>query len=443
VAIGFQLAAPVWFFPVEVGVDAVAAPWCGPLAIRVARAMYSIMSSTLPHHDDRPLRLRRRLICIAAGIACYLLLLILQNYPWATERLYATTISPALTRAISRVFGIVPFAVFELVILVVIGQVLFAFARAARQVIRRTRRLSNAAASGLLRLGQDAGVLLALFYIVWGFNYVRPRLDARLGYDSKAAVADARELAGLTRQLVDAAEAAYVELHRTADAGAPTAMPADQRSILAALDFGWQRATGELRLPANTAKSYGPPKFPLSSTLARYMGISGGMFFPYTAEALVVRDLPAQQLVKTMAHEQAHQRGTAVEADANALAFFVCAWSPHPLARYAGFSFARDQMLAELARVDPAAFRTESGRMGPGVQRDRRALRDYWRRTRVASAELANRVNDASLRANRVSEGVRSYSLSTRVFIEFARSRGGAIVPSLDATAGAFAPSNR
>src|SRR5688500_6157251 len=264
--------------------------------------MYSFMSSAVPRSEDRPLRLRRRLICIAAGVACYLLLLILQNYPWATERLYATTISPVLTRAISRVFGIVPFAVFELVILVVIGRVLFAFVRAARQVIRRTRRLSNAAASGLLRLGQDAGVLLALFYIIWGFNYVRPRLDARLGYPS-TSVADARELAGLTRQLVDAAEVAYVELHRSTDACVPTAMPSDRRSILAALDFGWQRATGELRLPANTAKAYGTPKFPVSSTVARHLGISGGVFFPYTGEALVVRDLPAPQLVKTMAHE--------------------------------------------------------------------------------------------------------------------------------------------
>ena len=393
--------------------------------------MYSIMSRAARRPDDRPLRLRRRLIGIGAGIACYLLLLILQNYPWATERLYATTISPALTRAISRVFGIVPFAVFELVILVVIGRVLFALVRAARQVIRRTRRLSNAAASGLLQLGQDAGVLLALFYIIWGFNYVRPRLDARLGYPS-TSVADARELAGLTRQLVDAAEAAYAELHRSTDVGVPTAMPADRRSILGALDFGWQRATGELRLPSNTAKAYGTPKFTLSSTAARHLGISGGVFFPYTGEALVVRDLPAPQLVKTMAHEQAHQRGTAVEGDANALAFFVCAWSPHPLVRYAGLSFARDQMLNELARIDPAAFRTEYARMGPGVQRDRRFLRDYWRRTRVPSAEVANRVNDASLRANRVSEGVRSYSLSTRVFIEFARRNGGLVVPDAE-----------
>ena len=381
--------------------------------------------------DDRPLRTRRRLLSLAAGVACFGTLLILQRFPWLTEHAYATTVSPLIVRALSRVTGIIPLPLFELVILVVVGRLLVAGALALRQVIRRTRRVSNAAICGLLRVAGTAGVLVALFYVIWGFNYVRPRLDARLGYDAAASPATAAELASLTRQLVDAADAAYVELHRSTDAGVPTAMPRDQRALLAALDSGWRRTTNELHLAANTARRYGRPKFPLSSSLARHMGINAGMFFPYTGEALVIGDLPAQQLVKTIAHEQAHQRGTAVEGDANALAFFVCAWSPDPLARYSGISFARDQMLGELARVDTAAFRAEWVRMGPGVQRDRQALRDYWRRTRVPSSELANRVNDASLRMNRVAEGVRSYSRSTLIFIEFARRRGGSVVPDI------------
>ncbi len=369
------------------------------------------------------------MLWLAAGIACYAILLLLQQYPWLTERAYATTISPILTQAISRIFGIVPFPLFEAVIAIVIGRLIVTGALAARQVLRRTRHFANAAGCGLLRLGQYAGVLLALFYIIWGFNYVRPRLDARLGYRATTN-ASASELTGLVHQLVDAGEAAYLALHGSADAGVPTAMPADRRALIAALDSGWSRATTRLHLPASSARAYGQPKYPLSSTLARHLGISAGMFFPYTGEALVVGDLPAPQLVKTMAHEQAHQRGTAVEGDANALAFFVCALAPDPLARYAGISFARDQMLTELAGVDRAAFRAEWLRMGPGVQRDRQALRDYWRRTRVPSSELATRVNDASLRLNRVREGVRSYSKSTLIFIEFARRNGGSVVPS-------------
>jgi hypothetical protein len=230
---------------------------------------------------------------------------------------------------------------------------------------------------------------------------------------------------------VDAAESAYIELHGRDDAGVPTQLPTDRQRTLASLDTGWARAARELGLPSTAAARYGAPKSPWSSTAARYMGISGGMYFPFTGEALVVRDLPAHQLLKTMAHEQAHQRGTAVEGDANALAYFVCALSPDPLVRYAGFSFARDQMLLELARRDPKRWRDESRRMGPGVQRDRRALRDYWRRTDVPTGELANRVNDASLRANQVRGGVQSYGRSTLVFIGYARRNGGSVIPGV------------
>jgi hypothetical protein len=153
------------------------------------------------------------------------------------------------------------------------------------------------------------------------------------------------------------------------------------------------------------------------------------MYFPFTGEALVIGDLPGPQLIKTMAHEQAHQRGTAVEGDANALAFFVCALSTHPLVRYAGIAFARDQMLAELARRDPKRWREEWDRMGPGVQRDRKALRDYWARTSLPVDRIATRVNDASLRANQVRGGVQSYGRSTLIFIEYARRNGGSVLP--------------
>src|SRR5687767_6963560 len=109
--------------------------------------------------NDRPLRARRRLLWLGAGLACYAVLLVLQHFPWVTERAYATTVSPAIMRALSRVTGVVPFTLFELVILIIIGRSLVALAIATRQVIRRTRRLSNAVACGLLRLGQDAGAL--------------------------------------------------------------------------------------------------------------------------------------------------------------------------------------------------------------------------------------------------------------------------------------------
>jgi hypothetical protein len=378
---------------------------------------------------DRPLHLRRRLGFIAAGVASYLLLLVLQQHPTITERLYSTAISPVIARALSRLSGLVPFSLFEIVVGSVVSIALVRLVLGVHSIATRRRRFSNACISGIHWVCQGAGILVTLFYALWGLNYVRPALEVRLAL-SRGSVATTDEIARLARQLVDAGEMMYVELHGKADAGVPTRLPDDRRIAIAALDSGWGRATRALGLSATSARRFGAPKSPWSSTAARYMGISGGMYFPLTGEALVVRDLPAPQFIKTMAHEQAHQRGTAVEGDANALAYFVCVLSPHPLVRYAGLSFARDQMLLELARRDPKRWREEWARMGPGVQRDRKALRDYWARTSVPVDELANKVNDASLRANRVRGGVQSYGRSTLILIEYARRHGGRVVPS-------------
>ena len=361
-------------------------------------------------------------------MASYLLLRLLQQYPQVTERAYSTTISPLIGRALSRLTGVLPFSLFEIVLVAVIGLALGRLVAGVRALVRRERRWSNALACGLLWLGQGAGIFVTLFYLLWGFNYVRPSLEQRLGL-SRGAMATPDEVAGITRQLVDAGEAAYREIHGKPDAGTPTRLPDDRHAIVTALDSGWSRAARSLDLPSTSARRYGAPKSPWSSTLARYLGISGGMYFPFTGEALVVRDLPGPQFIKTMAHEQAHQRGTAVEGDANALAFFVCALSPDPVVRYAGIAFARDQMLAELARRDQKRWREEWDRMGPGVQRDRKALRDYWARTSLPVDRIAVRVNDASLRANQVRGGVQSYGRSTLILIEYARRSGGSVMP--------------
>ena len=384
--------------------------------------------SSVPRTGNRPLHIRRRLAFLGAGVASYLLMLLLQRYPSVTERVYSTTISPIIGRLLSRISRLLPFSLFELVLAAVVALVVVRLVVGVRDVVRRRRGWRNALAGGMLWVGQGVGIFITLFYLLWGFNYVRPALEERLGL-SRGSTASADEVAQLVRQLVDAGEAAYLELHGKRDAGVPTRLPADRRVVIAALDSGWSRATRALDLPPTSARRYGAPKSPWSSTVARYLGISGGMYFPFTGEALAVRDLPGPQFIKTMAHEQAHQRGTAVEGDANALAFFVCALSPEPIVRYAGLAFARDQMLAELARRDPKRWREEWDRMGPGVQRDRKALRDYWARTAVPVDRIANRVNDASLRANQVRGGVQSYGRSTLILIEYARRHGGSVVP--------------
>jgi hypothetical protein len=378
--------------------------------------------------DDRPLHVRRRLLFIAAGIGSYLLLLLLTRYPSVVESLYSTSYSPAMSSALSRLSSLLPIPLLELGVIAFFARQLLGFGFGVASVAKGRRRVVNAVAAGGLRLGQDLGLLVTAFYLLWGFNYVRPSLESRLAL-VPGERSDVEELARLATELVEATEGAYMELHGSSDAGVPTQLPVDRRPMLLALDEGWRRATAELGLPSSSAGTYGAPKDFLASGIAHRVGLPLGMYSPFTGEALVIGDLPAVQYVKTIVHEQAHQRGTAVEGDANTLAFFVSAWSPDPLVRYAGYSFARNQLLGDLRRADRERWVEVQRGVGPGSRRDGAAAQEYFRRRQGPAVRAANRINDASLRVNRIHEGVANYSRFALLLIEFSRRNSGSIIP--------------
>jgi len=149
------------------------------------------------------------------------------------------------------------------------------------------------------------------------------------------------------------------------------------------------------------------------------------MYSPFTGEALIVADLPAVSYPKSVAHEQAHQRGVAHEAEANFLGYLAAAWSPSLHAQYSAHAFAVRQLLLTLTEADRDRARAESARLYAGVRRDLEDLRRYWARYEGPLEEMGTRVNDAFLRTNRITEGVVAYSRSVELLIAFARSRAG------------------
>src|SRR5688500_7514251 len=183
---------------------------CAPMSIA-----YSVLRRhgvAIGSDENRPLYIRRRLAFAGAGALSYVLLLALQSHPWVAERFYSTTISPLITRGLSRLSGIIPVSLFEIILIAVVGWAIVRVALAVRAVLRRRRRWSNVLASGVLVVGQGAGIGLTLFYLLWGYNYVRPSLETRLGL-SRGESAAIDEVAQITRQLVDAGEDAYLRLH--------------------------------------------------------------------------------------------------------------------------------------------------------------------------------------------------------------------------------------
>jgi len=157
------------------------------------------------------------------------------------------------------------------------------------------------------------------------------------------------------------------------------------------------------------------PKVPkLLGWILPRLGLSG-FYFPFTGEASVVGTLPDAALVFVMAHEMAHQRGIAREDEANFLAFLACRESGLASARYAGSLGAFGLAYNALWRTAPdSAHALGSRLLDPGPRQDRQAIREYWNRHTSPAEPIAQRANDAYLKASGHSAGVGSYSLAVR-----------------------------
>jgi hypothetical protein len=390
------------------------------------------MKIMIPAPFERPpqpllLRWRWPLIWALAGAGALLLSRWLGGATGSTRDAVAW-LGPTLSRPLSLLTGLVPVFVGE-VLLIAYGAWLVALAfRGLRRWWTGQLRMTRMLESGARRIVRDTGVIVFAFYVLWGLNYARPPLERQLGWEEWSGL-ETEELVALATAAVTATNEAYLSLHGDADAGLPTALPSDTGDLEAAIDEGWRQAALLLSLPDAVGGRYGPAKWPLLSPALAQLGIAG-IYFPFTAEANVVRGIPASQVPASMAHEKAHQRGIASEAEAGFLGFVAAALAPDPLSRYGAALFAQGQLLSALAGASPDDARRLAGERLPGVRRDLQEMAEYNRRFRGPVRAVGIAMNDRYLRANRVPGGVRNYGQAARLMVTWARLNEGRLLPA-------------
>jgi hypothetical protein len=129
--------------------------------------------------------------------------------------------------------------------------------------------------------------------------------------------------------------------------------------------------------------------------------------------------MPDASLPFTMAHEMAHQRGTAREDEANFLAYLACRESGLAAARYSGALGAFGLVLADLAEASIDSARAVRSTLGAGPRADRAAIRSFWTRHEGRASVVAEKVNDRYLKANAQPAGIETYGQAVELLIAY------------------------
>lgn len=320
---------------------------------------------------------------ILGGVSI-LLFLLASAFPDFSEIAYGNTVYPVIRWLFDYTFGLAPFP------LVYLFPVLLGFLF-WRTVLRRKSGWEMARGTG-----NFLGILIALFYSLWGYNYARPSLSDRLPHPPQT-ISDTQilNLAAHTIQRANAVRTPkLMDEYPTQSAAEQTLRPAVEQVLL----------TYHIRLRAKPVVRGMAP-----AGILRKFGITG-IYFPYTGEALVEDAQPQPEKIFVMAHELAHSYGITDEGDANLVAYLACMSLPQKAYGYAAHLSMWQYLRWVLKKRELDEHKNLKGQLSSLVQSDLEMLKKERLRYREWVPQLGDVVNDTYLKIQGVEMGTKAYN---------------------------------
>ena len=154
-----------------------------------------------------------------------------------------------------------------------------------------------------------------------------------------------------------------------------------------------------------------------------YTHISGVYTF-FTGEANVNINYPNYVIPYTMAHEMAHQRGIAMENEANFIAFLVCINSDDPYIQYSAYFNMLEYFLNPLYSANKDRYKELINTVPVEIIKEILAYNKFFEKYRdnVAS-DISDKVNNSYLQSQGQESGVKSYGLVVDLCVAYYKAK--------------------
>lgn len=328
---------------------------------------------------------------------------------------YTTHVYIWIVGIYGRVCGVVPFSVVEIGMYVMIAAGLWyviSHARQWRQV--------------LAAVFSFVSVLLFLYTVNCGINYYRIPFSSYL--DLEVRESSVEELAELCRELVIQVNEAAKLAERSGSLDG-VELQAGQMEESAHFTYGNQMAVARAGQEAmeglgqqyeQLAGFYPRPKPVLVSWILSVQQLSG-IYSPFTVEANYNWQMTGYNIPHTVCHELSHLKGFMREDEANFIGYLACIGSTDEFFRYSGYLTGWVYAGNALARQDWELFNQFHNQLCPQALADLQANNVYWEQYEGEIAEAANQVNDAYLKINSQTDGVKSYGRMVDLMLAYRR----------------------
>lgn len=365
-------------------------------------------------------------IIIIASLAIFLLainLMYRNSTVFATE--YSNNVYPYIAKVLGVIFSIVPFSVFELLIVVAISTLLFCIGRLIYLLIKYHAKPTRFyfwyhLKKYLLNLVCIVLVCLCVYSLTCGINYYRIPFSTSANFKLKAHSKD--DLKALCAILVDDANK-YSKLI-TKDENNIFSLEGLDTTKIAAVSME------ELSVKYPCLSDYYPKAKPiLFSPVMSYQNICG-IYSPFTVEANYNNEMTDIEKPFTICHELSHLSGFMREDEANFIAYLGCMESDNPEFKYSGTVMALIYVSNQLyANCNSKEYNEIMGKLDEQIFRDLNHQSEFWRKYEekrqkftIADktiADISSDINNSYLQSNGQTDGVKSYDRITDLLLAY------------------------
>jgi hypothetical protein len=323
------------------------------------------------------------------------------------ERYYSNGLYPRLQAMLTPVANRIPFALVDsLVAAIIIGVPAWWTVRIFKAPRGHRKKMAARLAFHTLVF---ASVIFLGFQLLWGFNYEREPLAARLDYDEQRLTGDGlRQLRHLVIERLNA-ESPEAHYGRAID------------------ETAWRdhlhTAFDETVLQLGNSRGI-KAAIPKTSLLNFYMAAAGieGFINPFGHEVILDSEIFSFEKPFLLAHEWAHLAGFADESEASFVGLLACLRSGIAVLRYSGllalyqYTPRPPPLTAEEMREAPSP--ESQTRLAPEIIADLKAISERDEKQRNATISRVQwEVYDRFLKANRVRAGIGSYGRFVRLVL--------------------------
>jgi hypothetical protein len=301
------------------------------------------------------------------------------------EHYYSTEIYPVIARLLSFFSNLIPFSMWDvfwilIILLIICGLILVIFKKIRFKLF-------------LLRVLQSLAIMYSLFYLLWGYNYFRPKIQERL--DWKIPEYDEVTFRSTLDSIIIKTNINYTSISSTDFPEIDKLIENSYRVQSPGLDISYPNGSRR-------------PKRMIFSRLYGKMGLSG-YFGPFFNEIHVNGDLLPMDYPFLLGHEKAHQFGVTSEAEANLIAFIICVASEDQRLRYSGYQSLLLYFLRDASHLKD--YKDYLNKIDPQVLKDLKFRQKYYEGLlNNTLSDMQTAANNSYLKANNIEKGVKNYN---------------------------------